>query len=92
MIDFTLTENDKARLAHIYAQGTFVRQFARDADENEPVIPEENNEADVSMGVDPDDVAVPGGLGGRVAQTPRRRPEARRRRLYSPYVASRYNQ
>ena len=39
MIDFTLTENDKARLAHIYAQGEFVRQFARDADENEAELP-----------------------------------------------------
>jgi acyl-CoA dehydrogenase len=39
MIDFTLTENDKSRLAHIYAQGEFVRQFAREADENEAELP-----------------------------------------------------
>lgn len=41
MIDFTLTDNDKSRLEHIYAQGRFVRQFARDADENEAELPPE---------------------------------------------------
>jgi len=39
MIDFTLTENDKARLDRIYAEGEFVRQFARAADENEAELP-----------------------------------------------------
>jgi acyl-CoA dehydrogenase len=39
MIDFSLTENDHARLARIYAEGEFVRQFVRDADENESELP-----------------------------------------------------
>jgi len=39
MIDFTLTETDEARLGRIYAEGRFVRQFARDADENEGELP-----------------------------------------------------
>ena len=41
MIDFTLTENDEARLARIYAEGEFTRQFVRDADENESELPPE---------------------------------------------------
>ena len=39
MIDFTLTENDEARLARSYAEAQWVRQFVREADENESVLP-----------------------------------------------------
>ena len=39
MIDFTLTENDEARLARSYAEARWVRQFVRDADENEAELP-----------------------------------------------------
>jgi acyl-CoA dehydrogenase len=39
MIDFTLTENDQARLARLYAEAQFVRPFVRDADENEAELP-----------------------------------------------------
>ena len=35
MIDFTLTENDQARLDRTYAEGRWVRQFVRAADEND---------------------------------------------------------
>jgi len=41
MIDFTLTENDQARLARTYAEAQYVRAFARDADENEAELPPE---------------------------------------------------
>ena len=41
MIDFTLTENDEARLARIYAEGEYVRKFVRDSDENEQELPPE---------------------------------------------------
>ena len=41
MIDFTLTENDKARLARTYAESQYVRAFVRDADENESELPPE---------------------------------------------------
>ena len=39
MIDFTLTENDQARLARFYQEAEFVRAFARDCDENEAELP-----------------------------------------------------
>ena len=39
MIDFTLTDNDQARLARSYQEAEFVRAFARDADENEAELP-----------------------------------------------------
>ena len=39
MIDFTLTENDQARLERTYAEGRWVRQFVRAADENEAELP-----------------------------------------------------
>ena len=41
MIDFTLTENDEARLDRAYQEALFVRSFARDADENEAELPPE---------------------------------------------------
>jgi acyl-CoA dehydrogenase len=41
MIDFSLTENDEARLARAYQEALFVRDFARDADENEAELPPE---------------------------------------------------
>ena len=41
MIDFTLTENDEARLARAYQEALYVRDFARDADENEAELPPE---------------------------------------------------
>jgi acyl-CoA dehydrogenase len=41
MIDFTLTENDKARLARTYAESQYVRAYVRDADENESELPPE---------------------------------------------------
>ena len=41
MIDFTLTETDEARLDRAYQEALFVRDFARDADENEKDLPPE---------------------------------------------------
>jgi acyl-CoA dehydrogenase len=41
MIDFSLTDNDHARLARTYAEGVYIRGFARDADENESELPPE---------------------------------------------------
>jgi acyl-CoA dehydrogenase len=41
MIDFTLTKTDEARLDRAYQEALFVREFARDADENEKELPPE---------------------------------------------------